>query len=529
VLALAARDEFFSATIPGVAPRRPVQGVFPLRRLMPPNDKALAQARDKALAWLESVEPGQPGAARGTIYEGKPTGNPDTLNERLVLRLLVARKFGKPGNADQILKELLARQAADGGWSANPEVHQPSDAFATGQSLYALCLAGSGDEKVKAAVERACKFLVAKQEKDGSWLVPTTAFHTPSTKPGRDKRTDPVYAYWGTAWATLGLLHTLPAESPERKPQDRPATTGRLLFSRQGHLTLIGPDGKDEKQVSKDRDKFMPSSAWLSPDGKRVACLIQVGIEPIEGVGSRYKVYVRGLDEPEPGTDLNIEGGLAEVMWSPDGSQFIVSEFISAADPKAGRAPKIINWLVNVKTKEKSALRFQDNHAVTDWSRDGKHFLTMAYGVQKEKRTWRLYLMNRDGTEAKALTDGSSPVGGGRLSPDGQKVLCQLPDPDRKGMEGRANLGLFVLDVKSGKSLRVEGQPLNGEFMGYCWSPDGKRIAYAWRQVLEKEDTKQETESNLIVADADGKNPVTIASEKGDSSGLITISGVDWR
>jgi squalene-hopene/tetraprenyl-beta-curcumene cyclase len=221
VLALAARDEFFSATLPGGGSRRPVQGVFPLRRLMPPNDKALAQARDKALAWLESVEPGQPGAAGGTIYEGKPTGNPDTLNERLVLRLLVARKFGKPGNADEILKELLARQAADGGWNANPEQHQPSDAFATGQSLYALCLGGGGDDKVKAAVGRACKLLLTKQEKNGSWTVPSTAFHPPSGKPGRDKRTDAVYTYWGSAWAILGLLHTLPVPAKDAKEKDR--------------------------------------------------------------------------------------------------------------------------------------------------------------------------------------------------------------------------------------------------------------------------------------------------------------------
>jgi antitoxin component of MazEF toxin-antitoxin module len=207
VLALAARDEFRNGTIPGGVSRRKVQG--PLERRMGSNDKAVAPARDKALAWLESVEPGKPGVT-GTIYEGKPTKNPDTLNERLVLRLLVARKFGKPGSADERLKELLARQAADGGWEANPELHQPSDAFATGQSLYALCLAGNGDEKVKAAIERACKFLVAKQEQNGSWLVPTTVFHPSSGRPARDRKTDDVYTFWGTAWATLGLLHTLP-------------------------------------------------------------------------------------------------------------------------------------------------------------------------------------------------------------------------------------------------------------------------------------------------------------------------------
>jgi hypothetical protein len=212
VLALAARDEFFGATLPGGGSRRPGQGVVPLQRLMPLNDKALAKARDKALAWLESVEPGQPGAAGGTIFEGKPTGNPDTLNERLLLRLLIARKFGKPKDADERLKELLARQAADGGWSANPELRRPSDAFATGQSLYALCLAGGGDQKVKDAVERGRKFVLSKQEKNGSWDVATTAFH-PSN--WRDKKTDPIYTYWGTAWATLGLLHTLPVPAKD--------------------------------------------------------------------------------------------------------------------------------------------------------------------------------------------------------------------------------------------------------------------------------------------------------------------------
>src|SRR5207248_2642590 len=208
-----------------------------------------------------------------------------------------------------------------------------------------------------------------------------------------------------------------------------------------------------------------------------------------------YKVYVRGRDEPEPGTDMNIEGGFHEVTWSPDGSQVVVTEFVSAADLKAGRAAKIINWLVNVKTKEKSALPLPDNHAVTDWSRDGKHFLTTAHGVEKEVPTGRLHLMNRDGTQAQPLTDGTQAVFGGRLSPDGRKVLCLLPHPQRE------KSGLFVLDIKSRKSLRVEEQPLNGVILRYCycWSPDGKRIAYAWVQVHEKEEANQETESHLVV------------------------------
>jgi hypothetical protein len=74
---------------------------------------------------------------------------------------------------------------------------------------------------VKAAIERACLFLVTKQEENGSWLVPTTAFHPPSGRPGRDKKTDEVYTYWGTAWGTLGLLHTLPVPAKGVKEKDQ--------------------------------------------------------------------------------------------------------------------------------------------------------------------------------------------------------------------------------------------------------------------------------------------------------------------
>jgi uncharacterized protein (TIGR03067 family) len=91
---------------------------------------------------------------------------------------------------------------------------------------------------------------------------------------------------------------------------------------------------------------------------------------------------------------------------------------------------------------------------------------------------------------------------------------------------------LAVLDVATGKWEKVADTPMNGDIMGYCWSPDGKKIAYTWRQVPEgkPEDTiDKETESHLVICDPDGKNQKTVLTEKGISQWQIVLAGVDWQ
>src|SRR5262249_35035293 len=197
-----------------------------------------------------------------------------------------------------------------------------------------------------------------------------------------------------------------------------------------------------------------PGESWLAADGKRVVSLIQVERVPKAGRDPDRKVYVRGLDEPEPGTDLNVLG--QQVTWSPDGTHLIAVEYVHGNEPKD---LKFVNWLVDVKTREKTALKLPDNHHVQDWSRDGKHLLTTAYALGKTPGKARLCLMNLDGTVAQELTDGSEPAFMGRLSPDGSKLLYLAPDPQRKVKEDHSNHGLFVLDIPRRKAVRVEQQP----------------------------------------------------------------------
>jgi hypothetical protein len=134
-------------------------------------------SRDRALAWLRKTKPGD-------------------SNQALNLRAQLAQRFGKPEEVAPLVKQLLETQNADGGWSQVKD--RPSDALATGQTLYVL--ARLGQDIDKAEMRRGLAFLTRTQLKDGSWWVPS-----------RDKgRKGLAISHYGSGWATLGLLQALP-------------------------------------------------------------------------------------------------------------------------------------------------------------------------------------------------------------------------------------------------------------------------------------------------------------------------------
>jgi RNA polymerase sigma factor (sigma-70 family) len=330
-----------------------------------------------------------------------------------------------------------------------------------------------------------------------------------------------------------------PAAQPAAKPV---ASPNRILFYRGGYLTMIDPDGKNEKRVSHDRGDKHPGDSKLSPDGKMLAVLIQVPATPAdEGKTPKRKLYVRGIDEKEPGTDLGVEGDVQVFAWSPDGTKMVYAEFV---DGPQDRDPNVTTAIVDVKSKTRTGVNLPKNHVVTEWLADGSFLTSSLRGTPAEPSS-RLYLMNPDGSEKKALTDGKQIVVFGRASPDGKRILALVANVvevtplqkkinDEMGKRSpRPEFKMALIDAATGKATPLEDLPLNGEVMGFAWSPDGKKIAYSWRQKHEGVDPKElgekETESFLVVADADGKNPKTIATEKGNGAGVITIAHVDWR
>jgi squalene-hopene/tetraprenyl-beta-curcumene cyclase len=169
--------------------------------------------RDVQTSWLllalsdpaEAKDTKDPWKARREAAAGWLSRNPAAdSHQALAMRLLVYQRLEKPAaDAKPLLESLLGRQNEDGGWSQSNKMK--SDAFATGLSLYVL--SGQKAEGVEKAVRRAQAFLSKTQRPDGSWPMASRAAEPSGPGPASDLR--PI-RYFGTAWATIGLLRSSP-------------------------------------------------------------------------------------------------------------------------------------------------------------------------------------------------------------------------------------------------------------------------------------------------------------------------------
>jgi hypothetical protein len=146
------------------------------------GDDAAKAVRDKGIKWLA---------------EAKTDDDPQSIAMRLVLW----KRLDRPAEEWQpLVRRIKERQNADGGWSQTKDMK--SDAWATGQALYALAHAGiKPDEPV---IARAQAFLIKTQRDDGSWPMASRP-----VKPGGDgsKSLIPITGA-GSAWAVLGLVRS---------------------------------------------------------------------------------------------------------------------------------------------------------------------------------------------------------------------------------------------------------------------------------------------------------------------------------
>jgi Squalene-hopene cyclase C-terminal domain len=136
-------------------------------------------------------------------------------NEGRTFRLL---GLGWAGAERSMLKsavdDLVRNQRADGGWAQLPGLE--SDAYATGQALYALRI-GGGMSPSQETYRKGVANLLQTQLPDGTWLVHTRSYPVqPYFESGFPHGPDQWISAAATSWATLSL--TLALDDPGGTP-----------------------------------------------------------------------------------------------------------------------------------------------------------------------------------------------------------------------------------------------------------------------------------------------------------------------
>jgi ankyrin repeat protein len=150
----------------------------------------------KAVKWLESAKP--------------------SITQDRAFHLL-GLTWGNASSAsiEDAARSLAASQRGDGGWNQLPGM--VSDAYASGQALYALNTAGSM-AVTDPVYRRGVEYLLRTQAADGSWLVKTRAIWVqPYFESGFPYGRDQFISTAGTAWAAMALAPAVERQSEAGK------------------------------------------------------------------------------------------------------------------------------------------------------------------------------------------------------------------------------------------------------------------------------------------------------------------------
>lgn len=159
--------------------------IFALREYTPKSQQSEAHTRiQRAAAWLRE-------------------NNPHANQERAFQLLGLGWAKAKREAIEKSAKGLMGQQRADGGWSQLPTME--SDAYATGEALYALNQSGAIPPS-DPVYRRGIEYLVKSQAKDGSWHVKTRSLPVqPYFESGFPYHHDQWISAAGTSWAAMAL------------------------------------------------------------------------------------------------------------------------------------------------------------------------------------------------------------------------------------------------------------------------------------------------------------------------------------
>jgi Tol biopolymer transport system component len=311
-----------------------------------------------------------------------------------------------------------------------------------------------------------------------------------------------------TAWrgllgvvAAFLLISSMPLGSAqgEEGNAEKVLSAGRNAGQKSSNIFQMNPDGSGKVNLTKTKE-FEMDPVW-SPDRKRIAFAV------LDRAQIRSDIYVMDADGSKR-TQLTKHAAKTKAhapSWSPDGKRIAFSVMPD------GDFAKTSLYVMDADGKNLKRLG-EGTGMLPVWSPDGKKILYTFFEKVERKYPYsksrfdnpRLYVMDADGKNAKALTKGKTQSGA--YSPDGKRIAFLGI------ISGDTVLGVMNADGSEPRALLKEwGEVGPNAVVGPKWSADGKRIFFN-RVFISREDDL--VAAVIFVMDADGKNVKALTGDK---------------
>jgi Tol biopolymer transport system component len=282
----------------------------------------------------------------------------------------------------------------------------------------------------------------------------------------------------------------VPTTTPEASPVPEATAVPEDLTLR--HLMVANADGSDQHIIG-DSIYFQVYSSGFSwsPDGS--AIVYTTVVDPAQQPRRAKLRVISAADGSEVALTEERLGYLP--IWSPDGTTIAFGGFVGELDAQGKGEAEL--FLMN---RDGSNARQITNRPGTDlppsWSPDSSRIVwsgTTVPSDTSQTATSILFMMDVASGQITELGEGSDPV----WSPDGQRIAFSMAETPPPGvLRLRTNLDIYTFDVETGERTQLTQDPTSDE--GPAWSPDGQRIAFV--------SMRDNTEGEIYVMNADGSD-----------------------